>query len=106
MTRAVLAERLEVVDPLPKTPTGKIRKIELKERFSWPTGGSAVTSTTEHVQLNPAPIPTSITRSPGPACPVSTSRARPVSWSPAPTCPVRRPQSQVLAARSRPSGSR
>ena len=33
MTRLFWPERLEVVDDLPKTPTGKVRKVELKERF-------------------------------------------------------------------------
>jgi len=28
-----LSERLEVVDRLPKTPSGKIRTVELRERF-------------------------------------------------------------------------
>ncbi len=37
MTELYWPERLEVVDPLPKTPTGKIRKTELKERFSPPS---------------------------------------------------------------------
>jgi non-ribosomal peptide synthetase component E (peptide arylation enzyme) len=27
-------ERLELVDELPVTPTGKIRKVELKERYA------------------------------------------------------------------------
>ena len=36
MTELYWPERLEVVDALPKTPTGKIRKIELRERFAGP----------------------------------------------------------------------
>ncbi len=41
MSELYWPERLEVVDPLPKTPTGKIRKTELKERFSPPTAGAS-----------------------------------------------------------------
>jgi cyclohexanecarboxylate-CoA ligase len=34
MTELYWPERLEIVGQLPKTPTGKVRKVELKERFA------------------------------------------------------------------------
>jgi cyclohexanecarboxylate-CoA ligase len=34
MSKRFLPERLELVDALPKTPSGKIRKVELRERYS------------------------------------------------------------------------
>jgi cyclohexanecarboxylate-CoA ligase len=34
LSRRFLPERLEVVPELPKTASGKIRKVELRERFT------------------------------------------------------------------------
>jgi cyclohexanecarboxylate-CoA ligase len=34
VSRHFLPERVEVVEALPKTPSGKVRKVELRARYS------------------------------------------------------------------------